>query len=202
MKRKYSCVVFDFGGVISHPQRPGFFDELSALLGAPADRLRAAYSRARVEYDRGSLDAEQYWKAFLAETGLADGAARIRQLREIDVAGWTEINEATVEAVRGLRGQGYRTAMISNMPWDIGDYIRGTWSWLDELFDPVIFSCELGIVKPEQGIFARALERLGLPAGECLFVDDSPANVAAAKAMGMSAVHFRSLEDLRGALAS
>jgi putative hydrolase of the HAD superfamily len=69
------CLVFDFGGVISYPQRPGFFDELSSMLGPPADRLRAAYRRPRGEYDRGTLDGVQYWTAVLTEAGAVDGTS-------------------------------------------------------------------------------------------------------------------------------
>ncbi len=200
MRDKYSCVIFDFGGVISFSQRPGFVGEMGALLGVRTEPLAAAYRRWRAEYDRGTLSGEQYFRRVLAEAGAVDGASRIPELIRLDAESWTSVNGDVLEAVRTLRGRGYRTAVISNMPWDIGLRIRRQWSWLDELFDLVVFSCEVGMVKPEPGIYRRALEDLKLPARECLFVDDSEANVAAAADLGMTAVLFRGLEDLWSAL--
>ncbi len=195
------CLIFDFGGVIGYPQRPSFFHELSRMLGTSADRLRAAYRRSRDEYDRGTLDGPQYWRGVLAEAGVVDGMSRIDELIAIDTAGWTSINDETLRAVRRLRAEGYRTAVLSNMPWEIGLHIRHNCPWLGELFEAAVFSCEIGIVKPEHGIYRHALERLGLAAEQCLFADDTEANVVAAREVGMATVRFRSPEDLRSALA-
>jgi putative hydrolase of the HAD superfamily len=199
---KPECVIFDFGGVISYPQRSGYFDELSRMLGPEPARLRAAYRRARGEYDRGTLDGPRYWRGVLQEAGAPDGGARLEELIDFDTASWTLINEQTLEEVRRLRGQGRRTAVLSNMPWEIGLAIRRRCSWLKELFEVVTFSCEIGIIKPEPGIYRHTLERLALDAGDCLFVDDTEHNVAGAREVGLPALHFRQPEDLRRALAT
>ena len=136
----------------------------------------------------------------LAEAGAVDGASRIEDLIRLDAESWTSINADVLEAVRKLRAQGYRTAVISNMPHDIGRYLRRQWRWLEELFEHVVFSCEVGMVKPEGRIYAHTLELLALPARECLFVDDSEANVAAARDAGLAAVLFRGLRDLWSAV--
>jgi len=82
------------------------------------------------------------------------------------------------------RQAGLRTALVSNS-W--GDhYLRQGW---DEMFDVVVISGEVGMRKPEERIFRHALDQIGLPAPECVFVDDNQGNVRAAAALGLVGVH-------------
>lgn len=82
------------------------------------------------------------------------------------------------------RQAGLRTGLVSNS-W--GDhYLRQGW---DDMFDVVVISGEVGMRKPEERIFRHALERIGLPAEQCVFVDDHPGNVQVATSLGMVGVH-------------
>ena len=71
---------------------------------------------------------------------------------------------------------------------------------LDEEFDVVFSSAELGVAKPERAVFTLVCEALGLTPGQCLFVDDSAEHVAAAAQVGLAAHHFRSAAELAGFL--
>jgi putative hydrolase of the HAD superfamily len=92
-----------------------------------------------------------------------------------------------IDAVRRLRGAGVRTGLISNS-WGTGIYEPRL---LDELFDAVVISGEVGLHKPQPEIFLLACERLGLEPAECVFVDDLRENVAGAEAVGMTAILHR-----------
>ena len=87
------------------------------------------------------------------------------------------------------------------MPEDILDYIQNNFHWL-ESFDEHIWSCEVGVVKPDSGIYEYCLDKIGIPASECLFVDDSLSNVDGAIRSGLNSIHFRSFsqfaEELEG----
>jgi HAD superfamily hydrolase (TIGR01509 family) len=72
------------------------------------------------------------------------------------------------------------------------DFLRG--------FRMVVVSGEEGIVKPDRAIYELFLARAGLAAESCVFIDDSPANVAGARDAGMHALHFRGPEILRAEL--
>ena len=73
---------------------------------------------------------------------------------------------------------------------------------LDELFDDVVDSCEVGMRKPDPRIYELALDRLGVGAHEAVFVDDAPGNVRAAVAVGLAGVLFGPRrEDVPAALA-
>jgi putative hydrolase of the HAD superfamily len=75
---------------------------------------------------------------------------------------------------------------------------------VDEIFEEIVDSAFVGCRKPEGRIYELTLERIGVPAGACLFVDDLQANCEAAEKAGMKAVHFRENEqaiaELRAAL--
>jgi len=91
--------------------------------------------------------------------------------------------------VRRARTAGLRTGLLSNS-WG-NDYPRDGW---DEMFDVVVISGEVGMRKPERGIFEHTLDLLGLPAEQTVFVDDLRHNIEAAVALGMVGVHHRSYE--------
>jgi putative hydrolase of the HAD superfamily len=87
--------------------------------------------------------------------------------------------------IRALRGAGFSTALLSNS-WGCDEYPR---SDFPGLFDAVVISGEVGMRKPEPGIFLHAAAALGLEPQECVFIDDIEANVTAAVACGMTGVH-------------
>ncbi len=91
---------------------------------------------------------------------------------------------AMYEIIRALRAAGFSTALLSNS-WGGDEYPRADFP---ALFDAVVISGEVGMRKPEPAIFLLAAEALGLTPRQCAFVDDVPANVAAAADCGMTGV--------------
>jgi putative hydrolase of the HAD superfamily len=91
---------------------------------------------------------------------------------------------AMYETIRVLRGAGFSTALLSNS-WGCDEYPRADFPGL---FDTVVISGEVGMRKPEEGIFLHAARALGLTPAECVFIDDLGENVAAAAACGMTGV--------------
>ena len=84
---------------------------------------------------------------------------------------------------------GIRTALLSNSWGD--QYMRQGW---DDLFDVVVISGEVGMRKPEKAIFEFTLEKLGLSADQCVFVDDHARNISAASSLGIVGVLHRDYE--------
>ena len=94
--------------------------------------------------------------------------------------------------VRRAHAAGVRTALLSNS-WG-NDYPRDGWA---DMFDVVVISGEVGMRKPEHRIFQHTLGLLGLEPRDCVFVDDLPANVAAAVEVGMVGIRHVAYEDTR-----
>ena len=72
---------------------------------------------------------------------------------------------------------------------------------LDEVFDVVVSSARIGVAKPDPAIYRYAAKRSGMSVERCLFIDDAHVNVEAARAQGMTGLHYRSPDDLRAVLA-
>jgi putative hydrolase of the HAD superfamily len=82
------------------------------------------------------------------------------------------------------------------MPWDLLGELRDRFDWLGE-FDVQIWSCELGIVKPDARIYRVCLEALQCDPGRAVFFDDRLRNVEAARELGIDAHLFESVEQAR-----
>jgi putative hydrolase of the HAD superfamily len=88
------------------------------------------------------------------------------------------------DAVGAVRREGLKTALLSNS-WGTSGYPRER---LAELFNAVIISGEVGLRKPDPAIYELAVDRLGVPAERCVFVDDYPGHLEPAADAGMTTV--------------
>jgi putative hydrolase of the HAD superfamily len=80
-------------------------------------------------------------------------------------------------------------ALLSNS-WGDGEYDPYDGYDLDAMFDTVVISGETGMRKPDPAIYLLTADKLGAPPQECVFADDTAANLPAASALGMATVHF------------
>lgn len=102
----------------------------------------------------------------------------------------------TVEILRELKDAGYPLYALSNWPAEKYHQVRHKFPFFD-WFDDIVISGEVRLAKPDARIFELLLTRIGRPAGECLFIDDSPKNIAVAQSLGFQTIHFQSSEQLR-----
>ncbi|HSO13335.1 MAG TPA: HAD family phosphatase [Anaerolineales bacterium] len=109
----------------------------------------------------------------------------------IGVAYWE-----TVEIMKRLKRKGYPLYGLSNWSAETFPYARAKYDFFD-LFDDMVISGTVGYVKPEPEIYHIILEKIGRPARECLFIDDSLPNIIQAAKMGFNTVHFTASEQLK-----
>lgn len=141
------------------------------------------------------------------EAAIAEAAARYPDHREAIAAyhhRWSETIlgpiEGTVEILERLKAQGTPLYAITNWHQDKFRETRNRFSFLGHFRD-IVVSGEERLVKPDVAIYNLFLQRNGLDAATCLFIDDNAQNVAGAEAVGMKAHHFTSPEGLRAQLA-
>ncbi len=187
------AVVFDYGQVLSLPQNSEAHHTLVGLSGLEPALFEQRYWAHRLAYDCGRVRAEEFWGAVLGVNGGGVEAARLRRLIEEDARSWLDVNEAVLRWALGLPGRGVRIALLSNMPVDLRETMRLRFGWL-ERFAAQVYSCEVGVAKPEAAIYLHCLRELRLEAAEALFVDDREENVAAARRLGIRAVRYRAGE--------
>ena len=105
----------------------------------------------------------------------------------------------TVEIMKQLKQAGYKLYGLSNWSAETFPYAREKYDFFNPLDDMVI-SGTVGYVKPEAEIYQLMLEKIGKPANECLFIDDSLPNIQQANTMGFKTVHFQSATQLEDEL--
>jgi 2-haloacid dehalogenase len=193
------AVVFDLGGVLIDWDPRHLYRKLLADEAAVEEFLATITTPEwNAEQDRGRPFAEAV--AELVERHPAH-AASIAAYHER----WTEMLggeiPGTVAVLAELRDAGVPLYALSNWSAETFRLTRDRFPFL-EWFDGLVVSGEEGVIKPDRRIFELLLERFGLVAAATLFVDDSPANVAAARAVGMDAVRFHHADGLRHDLAA
>lgn len=186
------ALIVDFGEVLTRVQPAALVTDMARLVGAGESAFLDAYRAHRRDYDLG-LAANQYWARVLASCGVPrqdTGDGLVSALIAVDAASWMDYREAMWEVAATFRKRGGRTAMLSNGVPEVMARVRADRP-LERWFDVVVVSCELGVVKPSSRIYQACLTRLGVGAGETLFVDDRQDNIDAAARLGLDTIHFR-----------
>ncbi len=180
------AVYFDMGGVLLRTESEAGRQKWEGRLGLPQNGL------ARVVFENpvaalatvGRASTEAVW----AEVGrqLALTPEQVDELHA-DFFGGDQFDLDLLAFIRSLRPR-FKTGLISNA-WP--DAREVTSAYLNAAtFDAILFSAEEGVAKPGPEIYLQALKRLDVTPAEAIFVDDVPANVAGAQAVGMTGVLF------------
>lgn len=150
------------------------------------------------EVDRGSLSLDEVIARAVERTDVDEPI--VRGVYEAVASSLITIPESFALA-QELKNKGHTLYALSNMGHVCADYLQAHapfWS----LFKDVVISARVGLLKPEPAIFAHMLTQFGLSADDCLFFDDTLANVEAARSCGIQAIHFTDAKLCRDELES
>lgn len=192
-------VIFDFGGVLVTWRPQEIIDSFYA-----EPRLRDALRAHAFQHDdwlamdRGTLDEASVVSRCAAR--MARPEAELRALFDHVRAALTPI-ESTVALLRELRARSFRLYGLSNMSATIFAYLEGRHDFF-KLFDGIVVSAAVKLLKPEPEIYEHLRERFGLDFGESVFIDDHLPNVESARRVGLPAIQFTSAEQVRRDLES
>ncbi len=176
-------LLIDYGGVLSTDVFESFsvFEQAEGLERGATVRLLLGDERAATllaALETGTVTAA----GFQAEIGALLGVAPAGLLARMFATMRPE--PAMLEAVRGLRRAGVRTALVSNS-WGVDGYPKELFR---DLFDAVVISGDVGLRKPDPEIYLLAAAKIGLDPAECVFVDDLPGNLKPAARLGMAVI--------------
>jgi putative hydrolase of the HAD superfamily len=184
-------LIVDFGGVLTTNVFQSF-KQFAEAEGLDRDAIKRAFKEDREalallrRLERGELTAEEFEPLFAERIGIRGD--RVDGLVERLFAG-VGPEDRMLGAVKAARDNEIKTGLISNSWGGSGIHYEGT--PLDELFDAVVISGDVGMHKPQPEIFELGAERVGVPPEECVFVDDLRENCAGAEAVGMTAILHR-----------
>ena len=189
----YKNVIFDIGGVMVDFDPKDFLLERFCNAAVEEKVYRLTFgSETWQKLDAGLCSRYEGSQAMLAAARAEGCAFEVQEVLE----NWTSIlriRRRMVELVRRLRNHGYCVYYLSNIPEDILPLLmrRG----LEGVFDGGVASCDVHINKPDPRIYQCLLDKYGLTAGECIFIDDSRANVQTAFQLGMNSIQMRDSVD-------
>ena len=212
MPRKYTTVIFDFGGVITSSPFEAFA-RFEAERGLPDGTIRGLNAtdpddNAWARFERAEIDPAAFDLQFSAEAKAAGHAISGKDVLAL-LSG--EIRPAMVAMLDQLKREGYITGCITNnVPSGKGAGMAGTpqkaaaVAAIMARFDHVIESSKIGIRKPDPRIYQMMCDALGVQPAACIYLDDLGVNCKPAAALGMYAIKVvgeaQALEDLRAAL--
>lgn len=181
------AVFFDFGGVIQRTEFQAPRQYLGQRFGMDyedIDKLVFGSPSAR-QASVGEITEDVHWTNVLKR--LKRPAAELQTIKD-EFFGGDVIDRELVEFIRSLRGK-FHVGLISNAWGGMRAHLKK--ERLLELFDTVVISAEVGVMKPEARIYSIALEQAGVKAEEAVFVDDVQVNIDACRQIGMKGVLFK-----------
>jgi putative hydrolase of the HAD superfamily len=186
-------VVFDYGGVICFIPSLEMRSELVRLSGLPAEVLWELDRKYRGEWDRGVYDGIGHYRFILGKAGVSFNDDSLARIARADIESWKHINPDTVKLMRDIKAAGLRLGILSNIPYD---FPRDSVPVFAEA-DIAVYSCDLGIIKPEAGIYEKLREKAGCLYKEIVFFDDKVDNVNKARELGIQAFLWEGAEQAR-----
>jgi putative hydrolase of the HAD superfamily len=191
------AVVFDYGIVLSGPPNAEAWAAMKRITGLPEERFAPFFWGDRLAYDEGKLTGITFWQKLLRDAGLP--LDHVEELNRWDGRLWGGETPAMVRWQQALQQRGLLTAILSNMGDSVLDHILSKHAWIQR-FDVLVWSYQLGIAKPDPAIYRHTLAQLGTLPEETLFIDDKIENVEAARVLGIQAIQFSTVEQLRADL--
>lgn len=193
-------IFFDLGNVLFDFDRDRAFRQMADVSGIDAAVVRAVVMEGGLQQalERGSLDWAGFHTGFSRLTATVTSAAELARA----ASDMFTLRVDMLPVIGGLERLGMPIGILSNTcdpHWR--HLLEGRYAILPGRFAPIVLSHEEGCLKPEPAIYARAVERAGVPAERIFFCDDVPEHVEAARRAGWDAEVFTSAVGLVDALA-
>jgi epoxide hydrolase-like predicted phosphatase len=191
------AVIFDFGGVlmktVDYSPRHQWDDRLSLPHGSVEKAVHNAESWAQAQI--GKIPIKIYWENVAQRLNLS--IQQVNQLARNFYSG-DQLDVDLIEYIQQLRESGFAVGLLSNDSVELRPRLKNL--NIEKLFDPLIISAEIGVMKPDARAYQTVLEKLDCSADMTIFIDDRQENVDGAAALGMYPVFYHAGMDLRATL--
>ena len=198
MTNQITTIIFDYGGVLLEwnprnlyrrffPNQPEAMEQFLSEIKFADWNIQQDKGRPFVEAVE-SISAEFPHYAYLISA--------YYEYWEESISG---VIPGTIEILKQLKAMQYSLYGLTN--WSDETFPRARYKYdFFDLFDDMVISGKVKMVKPEPEIFYLALQQFGKSAGECVYIDDSLANIEQARKLGFATIHFQSPEQLKADL--
>lgn len=194
---KIQAIIFDFGGVIGKADRSIIHKRVAEMLGVGPQEIPSILSSLKNHLHIGG-DEQLFWEMIAHAHNKELPKQWIQDFRILLASSVREI-PGTLSLIKSLKQQGYQVGLLSNVRKDKAEVLYKL-GYYDH-FQPLLLSCNLGLLKPDPKIYQVLLDTLKLPSDACLFIDNKQENVIAAKKFGIDSIYFTSSRQLTEELA-
>jgi putative hydrolase of the HAD superfamily len=188
---RYRAVIFDLWATLVPWDQEGanrFYDAMAQAAGVEESRFREAWLSGRKSREVGPI--VDHLRDLFGDLGAEPDIDEVLAMRREWTKRSLQPRPDALETLAELRRRGHLLGLISVCSQDVPHV------WAETPFagalDEVVFSCDVGVSKPDPRIYEIACERLGVEAGDCLFVGDGANDeLPGAERVGMAAVQLR-----------
>ena len=180
---EYSTIFFDWSGVVADDSGDEFIKQLFRGIGATDDQVEKITETYFVDFLTGKISEIEFWNKLKINYNL-----NITELTSEEFKKWRGLiaNKDILTLASEVKARGFRIAVLTNIIEPVYNIIRRAGYY--DLFDEVIASCKVGLVKPQKEIYKLALGRLGATARQSIFIDDKRSNIETANMMGFKTI--------------
>jgi epoxide hydrolase-like predicted phosphatase len=178
MHSKVNTLIFDCFGVICGPVLNGWYQDYCAKEGFIDTNIDALFEK----FDLGQITEDDIIDYFSLYSHIDSSKEVIQE----QVDSYLVLNTELLATIQELKDEGYRIVLLTNANASFFERkLYPKYPDFKNIFDEIIISSEIGIVKPNTAIYRYALEKIGVDPEESLFVDDRKINVDSAIRIGM-----------------
>jgi putative hydrolase of the HAD superfamily len=188
------AVIFDYGGVVGGLINVRITQAIAEVFGFNKELVKSRMKKFIPLLDTGKISLIEFSKLTAASLDDESKASVVENI-------WMDVfmehgkpNRDVVEIVKKLKNAGYVVALLTNAIIEHASIRKNRGDY--KHFSPIILSYEVGIRKPDEEIYNLMLQKLNLPAEECVFIDDKKENVIVAEKLGINGIIFENAEQL------
>jgi|SRR3989344_3038522 len=184
---KITTIIFDWAGVFCSAGEPFSHPRLRKETGLTVAEIGEKTKSTQRSYYLGKIKTNEFWGKIIDFFKLKNLTRE--ELSQAYLSSY-RIYPEMLELVKNLKNN-YKTAILSNLTEEMTEHIIKTHD-IKKYFTFTFFSNQIGLMKPDKKAYEFALGQIKSAPGETVFIDDSAANVAAAKNLGMNTILFAS----------
>ncbi|XLQ20427.1 MAG: HAD family hydrolase [Candidatus Moraniibacteriota bacterium] len=190
---KYKAIGFDYGGVIFGRSSMAFNDGAAAIFNVESDKLLKVYFQNNNRLNLGEMTWEELWKHIAVELNCADKQEAIMEF----IVRWgrdQKLNLDVVELIKVLKTAGYKIGLLSNYNSGLHQMLEE--QKIDNYFDVVGISSEMGVMKPNVEAFSSFCNMLNVQPDELVYIDDTPKSLETSGDVGYTPILFQNFDKL------
>lgn len=189
------AIIFDVGGVLIDNPWPEMRSHYAKHLNVNEEKFDEVYREVVAEWQRGELSEKDFWKKMTKM--LKTNMPRSESLWLDGFKATYREKEEIFNLIKSLKERKYKIGLLSNTEIPIMHFLV---KQKYEHFDVFIFSCDVGVIKPDSEIYEAILKRLDVKPDKAVFTDDKEENIITATKLGIHGIQYKNSEQVISSL--